>query len=186
MNATGSLPDVVPYEVKPYGGWPGDFIWQAAEEVGHVGGRAPRCVAPIDLVLQISQIVTWAMLQVSGDVAALARMYPQLQAQIAFVSAATATTPGGLLDFGYYGDWNAAEGASTPFVENLNYVLACQRASVVAAAVGNVADAISFSAHAVLLTEAMVARFFNAEKGVWDNGGANAQVRFTIDGGYLR
>ena len=33
MNATGSLPDVVPYEVKPYGGWPGDFIWQAAEEV---------------------------------------------------------------------------------------------------------------------------------------------------------
>ena len=116
------------------------------------------------------------MLQATGDSAALARLYPQLQAHVAFVSAATATTPGGLLDFGYYGDWNAAAGASTPYVENLNYVLALQRAAVVAAAVGEAADATAYAAHALLVTEAMVARFFDANKGVWDNGGANAQV----------
>ena len=79
-----------------------------------------------------------------------------------------------------YADWNAEQGASTPFVENVNYVLSLQHAAVIASAVGNVADAVTFAAHAVLITEAMVMRFFNAKDGVWDNGGANAQVRVCI------
>ena len=116
------------------------------------------------------------MLQASGDVPALERLYPAVRAHVAFATAATATTPGGLLAFGFYGDWNAASGAGRLFVENANYLLGLQRASVVASAVGEAADAVAFAAHAVLVSEAMVTQMFHADTGIWDNGGANAQV----------
>jgi hypothetical protein len=64
------------------------------------------------------------------------------------------------------------------FCENFYYVLALQRAAVVAAAVGEADDAVAFAAQSVLLSESVVSQFFDQAKGVWDNGGANAQVEF--------
>jgi hypothetical protein len=81
MNATGSLPDVVPYELKPYGGWPGDFVWQVAAE-----------------------IIPWALLHAVGDVPALKRLYPLIKSHLSFITAASSGNKGGLINFGYYGD----------------------------------------------------------------------------------
>lgn len=151
LNTTGSLPDVVPYERQPLGGWPGDWTWQCAAEV------IPR-----------------AVLEATGDAAGVARVYPMLRAHLAF--AAEAADASGLLEYGYYGDWLAPEPTSTAFVENFFYTLALQQAAQVAVAVGASGDAVAYTALSVLVQNAMVDAYFHADSGVWDSGNMNAQA----------
>jgi hypothetical protein len=77
IDATGSLPDVVPYTRKTYGGWPGDPSWMAA-----------GCEIPYQ---------AW---KTSGDLTSLAAAYPECRALVEFM--VRHVNPAvGLAEFGY-------------------------------------------------------------------------------------
>jgi hypothetical protein len=152
-NATGSLPDVVPFD--SISGWPGDWVWQVAGEV-----------------------VPHGVLAAEGNAGFLELLWPYISAHMAFAAAAAAAgDASGLLKFGPYSDWLAAEPVSQTFAANFYLVHAAQIAAEMAAALGRAQEAVALVALAEAKAAAMVAELFDAQKEQWDRGGnANAQA----------
>jgi len=84
----------------------------------------------------------------------------------------------GLVGWGPYGDWVAAEGVSTLFAENFYFLRAALQSADIAAALGKGIDAAAFTALAGQVGEAMVKKLWSPVTGVWDggNGNQNAQA----------
>eukprot|EP01051_Picozoa_sp_SAG22_P004323 SAG22_NODE_229_length_14598_cov_13.257052_4_plen_687_part_00 len=77
IDATGALPDVVPYTRKTYGGWPGDPSWMAA-----------GCEIPFQ---------AW---KANGDLPSLVTAYPECKALVEFM-VRHVNPDVGLAEFGY-------------------------------------------------------------------------------------
>lgn len=151
-NATGSLPDVVPFD--SISGWPGDMVWQSAGEVIPAGA-----------------------LRAEGNIAYVALLWPYISAHMAFAAQAAADGTNGLLKFGPYSDWLAAEPVSLAFAANFYLVYAAQLAARMASMLGRAEEAVALAALAEAKSDAMVAVLFNATRGTWDGGvNANAQA----------
>ena len=153
VNATGSLPDVVPFD--SISGWPGDWVWQAAGEVIPAG-----------------------VLAAEGNVAWLELLWPYVSAHMAFVAEAAADgDSGGLLMFGPYSDWLAEEPVSLSYAANFYLVYCAQLSAFMAGALGRPQEAAAYVALAEAKSAAMVAELFNASTGTWDRStNANAQA----------
>ena len=76
----GALPDVVPYEKKTYGGWPGDPSWHIA-----------------------AAVIPWEAWHRTGELGLAREWYNAARAATDFLTAHVASD--GLVQFGFYGDW---------------------------------------------------------------------------------
>ena len=148
-NATGSLPDVVPFD--SISGWPGDFVWATA------GVEIPA-----------------HLLATTGNLGALHQAFPYIYAMLDFVSA---NTQGSLIRWGPYGDWLAPSAVDSLFTENLYVVRAALQAAEMASALGLADKAAALLAFSAQVDSALVAAFFSPAQGVWTaRGGMNAQA----------
>lgn len=86
-NSWGSVPDVVPFH-RPYGGWPGDPSWGAA-----------------------SVVIPWELHTIQG-MPISNEMYDTAKGFVEFLSMHGDTAAGGVVSFGYYGDWLALPGGA--------------------------------------------------------------------------
>eukprot|EP00759_Apiculatamorpha_spiralis_P047217 PhF_6_TR43008/c0_g1_i1/m.65712/K05989/ramA; alpha-L-rhamnosidase len=145
MNATGSLPDVVPYEKKSIGGWPGDWIWQAAGEV-----------------------IPATLLRKYGNVEAQRLWYPMVRSHMDFVTQAISST-GNLLAWGYYGDWIAINPIDSLLVENMYLYLSYVHAAEIASALGYRADATAYTSMSAVVSSLIFKTFFNTTSGTWSS-----------------
>jgi len=142
----GSMPDVVPYSRKPYGGWPGDPTWG---------------IATVEIPYQ-----SWT---VSGDKVALFEAYAAAKAFGEFLLR-HADPPGGLIRFGYYGDWLALEATDTQAVSAFSQTIAIKRLAEMARELGHIEDAGRYGNLSKALTAAWHARHFDAAKGQYAGG----------------
>ena len=151
QNATGSLPDVVPFD--SISGWPGDWVWQVAGEV-----------------------IPHAVLTVTGNVPVLRLLWPYVTAHMQFATTAAAGSPHGLLQWGPYSDWLATEGVSRGFAANWYYYYGAVLSAEMAGALGLPSEAAAYTALAQSIATAMVSQFLDPSKG-WDNSNnQNAQA----------
>jgi hypothetical protein len=152
VNATGSLPDVVPFD--SISGWPGDWVWQVAGEV-----------------------IPHAVLVKEANVDELVLLWPYISAHMAFISGVGASSPDGLLHWGPYGDWLGLEKASTGFVENWYYNYAALGSADMAGALNLPQQAAAFTALSASINTAMTKAYFDTGATRWDGGdNANAQA----------
>lgn len=145
-NATGFLPDVLPFD--SISGWPGDWVWQT-----------------------VAVAVPHALLLSTGDVNALARVFPMVDALLA--AADGAVDARGLLTLGAYGDWLAAEPTSMLFAQNFYFARAAELAAELAGALGRAADAAALTALSAAVSARMVGALFDAASGTWDGAPLN-------------
>ena len=181
-NATGSLPDVVPFD--SISGWPGDWVWQGmyktppahpppppTDHCPYPASFATRAPYPLPCTVA-GEVIPHGSLLAEGNVAALELLWPYVTAHMAF--AAEAASP--LLLFGPYNDWLAAEPVSMHFAENFYLVYAAQLAAEMAAALGRPQEAAAYVALADAKAAAMVSALFDTSQGRWDgSGNMNAQ-----------
>ena len=83
------------------------------------------------------------------------------------LGAAAYATQGGLLHFGPYGDWMAAQGSTTLFAENVFLVRGALLGADIAAALGRGSECAALCALAGATDGVLTAAFFNASAGVW-------------------
>ena len=150
-NATGFLPDVLPFD--SISGWPGDFLWQA-----------------------VAITVPHALLTSQGNVPALSRGWSMIYELIdAADQAVDATT--GLLTLGAYGDWLASEPVSMSFAQNFYFLHSASLAAEIAGALGYTVDATALTALAAAISARMVEAHYNQLTGVWDGTDVNQNAQ---------
>ena len=121
-NTAGALPDVVPYH-NPYGGWPGDPSW------GTAGAVIPR-----EIVVTRGETATPAL-------------YNVVRSLVDFFNSHGDAKTGGVLTFGYYGDWlDLAPHTPRPQVTGFSHLLSIHRLVEIATAAGHTADAVKYNA----------------------------------------
>ena len=136
FNTTrGALPDVTPFNF-PYGGWPGDPSW------GVAGATIP-----------------WEVLVQGGDDSIVQQHYVVSKAVVDFLTSQGDPALGGLVTFGYYGDWLALSAPPKPQVTGWSHLLAMSRLVDMANATGHAADC---RAYAALLTKLRLAGLSSA------------------------
>eukprot|EP00946_MAST-07B_sp_MAST-7B-sp1_P000380 g380.t1 len=123
----GSLPDVVPYSRKTYGGWPGDPTWGAA-----------------------AAVIPWEILARTGQVPS-AQTYSIARSFVDFLTRHVDEETG-LVEFGYYGDWCSAEPTSKPQVTGWSHILAVARIADMAEALAAAGGAGDYSKDAAEYT----------------------------------
>lgn len=116
----GSLPDVVPYSRKTYGGWPGDPTWGAA-----------------------AAVIPWEVWARTGQIPS-AQSYNAARSFVDFLTRHVAEDSG-LVEFGYYGDWCSAEPTSKPQVTGWSHILAVARVADMAEALATAGVAGGYS-----------------------------------------
>lgn len=149
-NASGFLPDVSPFD--SISGWPGDIVWMIAGVV-------------------IPHVAAFA----TGDMSPVVSVWPMIRSLILASDAARDPTTG-LLKLGAYGDWLAEKPVSMSFAENFYLVRGATLAAELASAIGESADAASFTSIAADVSARMVAALYDPATGIWDGGGTNAQA----------
>jgi alpha-L-rhamnosidase len=128
----GSVADVVPY--MHVGGWPGDPSW------GIAGATIP-----------------WEVMAASGDLSFAERFYPLAKGVVDFMGRNGDPALGGVVTFGYYGDWLSLEKSPTipkPQVTGWSHLLGVARVADMARRLGKTSDAQFYSAQLANLTQA--------------------------------
>eukprot|EP00750_Incisomonas_marina_P009219 INCI15853.1.p1 GENE.INCI15853.1~~INCI15853.1.p1 ORF type:complete len:956 (+),score=122.30 INCI15853.1:192-3059(+) len=120
-GTAGALPDVVPYSKKTYGGWPGDPSWQVA-----------------------AAIIPWEVWRRTGNVDVATIGYETAKSNVDFLSQ-HADPVSGLVSFGYYGDWLAAEPTPIPQVVSFSHILSIGRLADLANITGHATDALRYT-----------------------------------------
>jgi hypothetical protein len=149
LNASGSLPDVVPFD--SISGWPGDWVWSTA------GVEIPAY-----------------LLQHTGNLGFQGRVFEGVWGLLSF---AAANTEQGLLRYGPYGDWLGEDRVDTTFVENFYLARAALQGATLASALGYSDRAAALLALSGSVGAALVRDYFDAAHGVWKGaGGMNLQA----------
>ena len=133
-EAQGSVADVVPY--MHVGGWPGDPSW------GIAGATIP-----------------WEVMTQTGDASVAADFYELARGVVEFHSRQGDPAHGGLVRFGYYGDWLSLQPVAKPQVTGWSHLLGMARLADMAKVLGKAADAAHYSARLANLTEAYRATY---------------------------
>mmetsp|Transcript_19634 Transcript_19634/g.52347 ORF Transcript_19634/g.52347 Transcript_19634/m.52347 type:complete len:977 (-) Transcript_19634:139-3069(-) len=136
-DSTGSLPDVTPY-FKLYGGWPGDPSWGAA-----------GVVLPRELSVQRGEIVT-------------PELYNVAKRLVDFFNGHGDPNAGGVLSFGYYGDWLGLDTPPVAQVTGWSHLLCVSHFVELARASGHDEDAASYGSVLSKLKAAYHAHYWNA------------------------
>jgi len=142
-DVAGSLPDVVPYSRKTYGGWPGDPTWGVA-----------------------AAVLPWEVHRRTGDASGLGAAYPVAKAFVDFLSRHEAADCG-LVEFGYYGDWCSLENTPKAAVTGWSHLLGVARMADMAAALGKPADAAAYAAQLAALKTRYHAKYFHRLSGTY-------------------
>lgn len=116
----GALPDVVPYTLKPYGGWPGDPSWALA-----------------------GSYIPWEVLNRTGDSAFATATYAVAKGITDFHTRHVDPS-NGLVQFGYYGDWLQLCTTPNGQVTSFSHLHAVAHMADLARATGNTKDAAQY------------------------------------------
>ena len=142
-EVVGSLPDVVPYSRKTYGGWPGDPTWGVA-----------------------AVVLPWELYTRTGDVDILAGAYPVAKALVDFLTRHQSARSG-LVEFGYYGDWCSLEKTAKPAVTGWSHILGVARLADIASALGKSDDAAEYTTLLGTLKSRYHAAYFDNKTGLY-------------------
>jgi len=137
-ETSGSVADVVPY--MGVGGWPGDPSW------GLAGTTIP-----------------WEVMTQTGDESIVSEFYGLAKGVVDFFSRQGDPKMGGLVSFGYYGDWLSLEPVAKPQIVSWSHVLGVARLVDMATRIGEAADAARFAAQLANLTRAYRAAYEEAD-----------------------
>lgn len=159
-----SLPDVMPYESPPYGGWPGDLTWNIAPVMvlwEMVVGAAGRWGPPVDGFRQRSSDLFESLLMPLMD-------FYERHEDFAAPGLATFSA--------YYGDWLALEQTDPALVTAFCYVLATHRMSELAGKLGKTAESVAFDKKFGVRAAKFRRLFFNETTKEFGSGSQTANV----------
>ena len=158
VNASGSVPDVVPFPWGPIGGFPGDPSWMAA-----------ACTIP------------FGRYTAYGSLSQLGREYVVCSDYLAFMER---NLIGGLAMWGFYGDWIAIDkDSNSTLMSTASLIISAQQGASMAKSLGNSEDATRWTALAAKAGLAMRAAFKDPATGRYDSGkgiqASNAMALYT-------
>ena len=131
----GSIADVVPF--MHVGGWPGDPSW------GVAGATIP-----------------WEVWTATGDVSLLEQHYELAKGEVDFLSRNGNPELGGLVSFGYYGDWLSLQPLPKPQATGWSHLLGIARVADMAEALGKSDDAAALAQQLANLTASYNRAYF--------------------------
>lgn len=158
VNASGSVPDVVPFPWGPIGGFPGDPSWMAA-----------ACTIP------------FGRYTAYGSLSQLGKEYVVCSDYLAFMER---NLIGGLAMWGFYGDWIAIDkDSNSTLMSTASLIISAQQGASMAKSLGNSQDATRWTALAAKAGLAMRAAFKDPATGRYDSGkgiqASNAMALYT-------
>ena len=140
-DTAGSLPDVVPYGKKTYGGWPGDPTW---------------AIAPV--------IIPWEVHRRTGQTEIVGASYNTAKALTDFLTRHIDPDVG-LVQFGYYGDWCSLENTPKGQVVSFSHILAVSRMLDMSKLLSKDADAASYAKQLGQLKQVWHQVYYNESTG---------------------